>query len=263
MALENVAKLFDLSERVALITGASSWGIGSASAKLLAEAGAKVFLVARREDKLKERAAEIEAAGGTAAYFACDVAEEENCKQAVEACLEAFGQLDILVLSQGISGLSARDHASDFDTENYRRIMGINLDGCWWMMKYAHEHCAKGGRGSIVVISSLGAYNGMSSGSYTATKGALRSMTTHFGRTFAADGLRFNTVYPGFIDTDMTHPGFSHEDYAPMFLRQVPLGRFGTGEDVANMVLFLASDASSWVTGQNFIVDGGQLSKWS
>ena len=86
-------------------------------------------------------------------------------------------------------------------------------------------------------------------------------MTTHFGRTFAPDGLRINTVYPGYIDTDMTHLGFANENYAPMFLSQIPLGRFGTGEDVANMVLFLASDASSWITGQHFVVDGGQLSK--
>lgn len=257
--MNTIEKAFDLTGRVALITGASSYGIGSASAKLLAEAGAKVFLVARREDALKDRVSEIEAEGGVADYYACDVSVEEACRTAVEKCVERFGRLDIMILSAGISGKSARSFADDFDSDNYRTMQNINLDGTFWMMKYGHEECAKGGAGSIVLVSSLGAYTGSGSAAYSATKGALHSMTTHFGRTMAVENVRVNTIYPGFIDTDMTHGAFGHEDYAPAFLRQIPLGRFGTPEDIGFTALYLACDASAWVTGQHFLIDGGQI----
>ena len=256
--MESITKLFDLSGRVALVTGASSWGIGSESAKYLAAAGAKVFLVARREEKLQERVAEIEQAGGTAAYFAADVASEEECKAAVEACVQQFGQLDIMVLSAGISGLPARSLDDDFNSENYENMLRINLDGSFWMVKHGYHHCAKGGHGSIVAISSLGAYTGDGSASYTATKGALLSLTTHFGKRLAAENVRYNTVYPGLVDTDMTHMGFSMPEVASRFTSKVPLGRFGKPEDIAAGVLYLASDAAAWVTGQHLIIDGGQ-----
>lgn len=257
--MEGISKAFDLTGRVAFITGASSYGIGSASAKLLAEAGAKVFLVARREEALAKRVAEIEEAGGVAAYYACDVSAEEDCKLAVEKCIEAFGRMDIMVLSAGMSGKSNRSYDDDFDSDNWRVMQNVNLDGSFWMMKYGHSECAKGGVGSIIVISSLGAYTGSGSASYSATKGALRSMTTHFGKTFAAENVRINTIYPGFIDTDMTHGAFGNENYSPMFLQQIPLGRFGTPEDIGYTALYLAADASSWVTGQHFLIDGGQM----
>ena len=257
--MKELMKAFDLTGRVALVTGPSSYGIGSASAKMLAQAGAKVFLVARREEALKERVAEIEELGGVAACHACDVASEEGCKAAVEKCVEEFGRLDIMVLSAGISGKSNRSYADDFDSENWRTMNSINLDGSFWMMKYGHEECAKNGVGSIILVSSLGAYTGSGSAAYTATKGALRSMTIHFGKTLAAEKVRINTIYPGCIDTDMTHGAFGHEDYAPMFLRQIPLGRFGTPDDIAYTALYLAGDAASWVTGQHFLIDGGQI----
>lgn len=257
--MDSIAKLFDLTGRVALVTGASSWGIGTASAKVLAQAGAKVFLVARREEALKERVAEIEADGGAAAYYAGDVSSEADCKAAVRACVDAFGGIDIMVLSAGISGASPHSIDDDFDTENWRKVLGIDLDGAVWMTKYGHAECAKGGHGSIIPIASLGAYTGTGNAAYTAAKGALRSLTVRFGKQLAAEGVRYNTVYPGYIDTDMTHPAFGNDDYAPMFLRQVPLGRFGTAEDIAYCVLYLASDAANWVTGQDFIIDGGQL----
>ena len=253
-----VNNLFNMEGRVALVTGASSWGIGSVSAKYLADAGAKVFLVARREEKLKERVAEIEEAGGTATYFACDVASEESCKAAVDACLAKFGQLDVMVLSHGISGLPARTLEDDFDSENYRNLLGINLDGCFWMMKHGHEACAESGHGSIVVVSSLGAYTGDGSASYTAAKGALRSLMTHFGKRLAAENVRINGVYPGFVDTDMTHMGFSMPEVVARFTPKIPLQRFGQPEDIAAGVLYLACDASAWVTGQHLIIDGGQ-----
>jgi len=254
-----IEKAFDLTGRVALITGASSWGIGSESAKLLAQAGAKVFLVARRESALRERAAEIEALGGVAAYHACDVSTEEGCRAAVEACVEQFGRLDIMILAAGISGAQPMSIDEDFETDNWNDVLRVNLDGCVWMVKYGHAECAKNGVGSIVVVSSLGAYTGQGNAPYTASKGALRSLTVRFGKQLASEGVRYNTIYPGFIDTDMTHGAFGNPDFQPFFLSQIPLNRMGKPEDVAMGALFLASDAASWVTGENLVIDGGQL----
>ena len=126
--------LFDLSGRVALITGASSHGIGNESAKLLASYGAKVFLTARREDKLQEAVAEIEAVGGEAAYAVCDVSQEEDCKAAVEACVETFGRLDIMVLAAGISGLSLSgglEAAFDVETGSASRVSTLTACSIW------------------------------------------------------------------------------------------------------------------------------------
>lgn len=254
---------FDLTGRVALITGASSHGIGNQAAQVLAAHGAKVFLTARREDKLKEAVAEIEAAGGTAAYHATDVSREEDCKAAVDACIDAFGRLDIMVLAAGISGLSAQKGMDAvFDTDNWNRMLSINLDGVFYMIKYGWAECAKNRCGAIIPVASLAAWKAAGSAAYTATKGAIRSLTHYFGRLLAPEGVRFNTLYPGFIETDMTHPEGTDELFSKIstgVVQKIPLGRYGTVDDCANAVLYLASDASSFMTGQHLVVDGGEL----
>lgn len=250
---------FDLTGRVALITGASSHGIGNESAKVLAEHGAKVFLTARREDKLREAVAEIEAAGGVASYKPCDVSEEEQCKAAVEACVAEFGRLDIMVLAAGISGLSVSGGMDAvFDSENWKKVQGINLDGVFYMIKHGWEECAKHKVGAIVPVASLAAWRAEGSLAYTATKGAIRSMTHNLGALLAPHGVRVNTFYPGLIDTDMTHQATLYEPYVKVKMPKIPLGRFGTVDDCANAVLFLASDASSFMVGQHLLVDGGE-----
>ena len=253
-------KMFDLTGRVALITGASSHGIGNQSARVLAAHGAKVFLTARRADKLAEAVAEIQAAGGAAACFACDVSKEEDCKAAVEACVAEFGRLDIMVLSAGISGLSlSGGMEAAFDVENWKKVQGINLDGVFYMVKHGWEECAKNGVGSIIPIASLAAWKAAGSVAYTATKGAIRSMTPCLGKMLAPHGVRFNAFYPGFIDTDMTHAATEYEPFAKAKLAALPIGRFGNVDDCAYGVLYLASDASSFMTGQHLVVDGGEL----
>lgn len=253
-------EIFDLTGRVALITGASSYGIGSVSAKVLAANGAKVFLTARREDKLAEVAAEIEAAGGEVGYCSCDVSSEEQCKAAVEACVAQFGRLDIMVLSAGISGLPSRgDMNMVFDSDNWRNVQGINLDGVFWMMKYGWEECAKNGVGSIIPVASLAAWTADGSAAYTAAKGAIRSLTHNLGSALAPYKVRVNTIYPGLIDTDMTHGMMAYPQLVEQFKAKIPLGRFGEPEDIAYGILFLASDAASFMTGQHLVMDGGQL----
>lgn len=254
---------FDLTGRVALITGASSHGIGNESAKVLAAHGAKVFLTARREDKLKEAAEEIAEMGGVAAYRATDVSSEKECKAAVDACVAEFGRLDIMVLAAGISGLSVSGGLETaFDTDNWRKVLGINLDGVMFMVKYGWKHCAEHGVGSIIPVASLAAWKAAGSVAYTATKGAIRALTPCLGKMMAPEGVRVNTLYPGFIETDMTHPEGLDDIFqkmAPGILAKIPLGRTGKVDDCANAVLYLASDASSFMTGQHLVVDGGEL----
>lgn len=251
---------YDLTGRVALITGASSHGIGNESAKLLAQHGAKVFLTARREEKLQEAVAEIEAAGGVASYMAIDVSNEDECKAAVEACVAEFGRLDIMVLAAGISGLSPSGGPEAwFDTENWKNVRHINLDGVFYMIKHGWEECAKNGVGAIVPIGSLASWHAAGSPAYTATKGAIRALTQWYGRNLGEKGVRVNAMYPGLIDTDMTHRATLYEPFAEAQMKKVAIKRFGVPEDCANAVLYLVSDASSWMTGQHLVVDGGEL----
>ena len=254
---------FDLTGRVALITGASSHGIGNDAAKVLAAHGAKVFLTARREDKLQEAVRQIAAEGGVAAYRPTDVSDEEECKAAVDACVAEFGRLDIMVLSAGISGLSVSGGLETaFDPDNWRKVLGINLDGVMFMVKHGWKHCAANKAGSIIPVASLAAWKAAGSVAYTATKGAIRALTPCLAKLMAPEGVRVNTLYPGFIETDMTHPEGSDDIFqkiAPGILAKIPLGRTGKVDDCANAVLYLASDASSFMTGQHLVVDGGEL----
>ena len=253
---------FNMDGRVALVTGASSRGIGNGSAKILAEAGAKVFLVARREEKLQAAVAEIEAAGGTAGYAVADVSDEAQCRAAVEACVDKFGGVDVMVLASGISGLNERSIEDAFDVENYRKVLSINMDGVYFMMKYGYAECAKGGHGSIVLVNSLAGFHAAGSVAYAGAKGAVRAWTQNLAKKLAPMKVRVNAVIPGLIDTDMTHPeGMDElfEKYVAPAAGRIPLGRLGSIDDIANGVLYLASDASEWVTGHSILIDGGEL----
>lgn len=255
-----VEKKLDLSGRVALVTGASSRGIGGGAAETLAAAGANVFLVARREENLKEKVAAIKAAGGIASYATCDVSDEEQCEAAVQACLDAFGRLDIMVLSAGICGMFSEDVEDFFDTEDWEEVLGINLYGIMHFIKYGYEECAKHGVGSIIPISSMAALKVDGMLAYTATKGALLRMVPYLAKYLGPQGIRVNAIAPGLIDTEMTNPpGFdTTETLHRPAQEKAPLRRCATIEDCADAILFLASDASRCITGQTIAVDGGE-----
>jgi NAD(P)-dependent dehydrogenase (short-subunit alcohol dehydrogenase family) len=246
---------FDMHDKVVLVTGASS-GIGRASAELLANMGASVFITARREERLQQIKADIEAKGGICAYQVCDVSKEGDCKAAVEACINQFGKLDVLVNSAGISG-STPNLSEQFETDNFNNVMRINFDGVFYMIKYAYEECAKTGGGSIINISSVAALRGSGPVVYTAAKGAIKSLTRKLGKEFGPMNIRINSVYPGLIETEMTAEAIANKEYYDSRIKDIPLGRVGQAEDIAYCVLYLASDASAFVTGQDFVVDGG------
>ena len=251
---------YDLTGRVALITGANTHGIGNEAAKLLASNGAKVFLTARREEKLVKAVEEIEAAGGVAAYKVTDVSREEDCKAAVEACVDTFGRLDIMVLSAGTSGKSiSGGMEAVFDTENWNAVLGTNLSGTFWMIKHGYQECGKHGKGAIIPIGSLASWHVDGSAAYTATKYAIRGLTPWLAKALAPYGVRVNTFYPGLIDTDMTSAAVRYDAFIKPELEKTPLGRVGEVEDCAQGILFLASDASEWMTGQHLVFDGGRL----
>ena len=256
------AEMLDLSGRVALITGASTRGIGSEAANFLAESGAKVFLVARRAERLEKIADDIRDLGGEAAWFAGDVSNEEDCKAAVASCIQSFGRLDIMILSAGISGKSEKTMADVFDTATYRKVLGINLDGVFFMLKYGWEECSKGGKGSIIMIDSLAGFKAAGHAPYTASKGAIRAWTKYFAKKLAPYQVRVNSLVPGLTDSEMVHPAgmdaMFNQHIAPS-QNKIPLGRLGTTQDMAAGILYLASDAASWVTGHCLVIDGGEL----
>lgn len=246
---------FDLTGKVALVTGCNS-GMGREIANLFSRRGAKVFLASRREARLLEVKAEIEAAGGTAACKVTDVAKEADCKAAVEACIAAFGRLDILVNSAGI-GFAFKDLETEFSAEYLDPIMAIDFGGTFYMIKYAYPEMNKVGGGSIVSISSNAAMKCFGVVPYSAAKGAIRAMDRSLAGHFGAMNIRINSIYPGTVTTEMSEKDLESPELVEYIKAYTPMKRVGTVEDIAYAALYLASDASTYVTGQALIVDGG------
>ncbi len=246
---------FDLSDRVALITGGGS-GIGRGCALMLAQAGASVMVVGRRIEKLCAVCEEIEKQGGKAAYTSADLSEETGCKAAVDACMEKYGRLDILVNSAGSRGANG-DLEQELSAENYRSTMAADLDSTILTVKYAYPHCAEHGKGSIINIASLAALQARGPVVYSAAKGAIRSFSRSMAKRLGGMNVRVNTIYPGLIITEMTEGILERPDLAAHYREESPLGLLGKVDDIAYCALYLASDASVFVTGQDFVIDGG------
>ena len=195
-------RAFDLTGRTALITGGGS-GIGKGCAKILADAGANVFVIGRRESKLQEVCEEIRGQGGFCDYFAADLSREENCEAMVQACVKRFNRLDILINSAGSRGAHGTLE-EEFSAENLKDVMDVDFNSTFWAIKYAYPECQKNGAGSIINIASLAALSARGPVVYTAAKGAVRSVSKILAKRFGPLGVRVNTIYPGFIVTEMT-----------------------------------------------------------
>ena len=244
----------NLEGRVALVTGASQ-GIGRACALELARAGATVALAARNEAKLKELAAEIEAAGGTAEAFALDVASEDSIKAGAKAVVEKFGKVEILVNNAGITrdGLVLRMKRADWDD-----VLSTNLTGAFLLTQALLGQLLRNRWGRIINITSVVGETGQAGQvNYAASKAGLIGMTRALAREVGSRGITVNAVAPGYIETPMT--AVLDQKQRDGMLAGIPLGRAGTDAEIAQCVVFLASDAASFISGGEFTIDGGSL----
>jgi NAD(P)-dependent dehydrogenase (short-subunit alcohol dehydrogenase family) len=247
-----VNDMFRLDGKVAIVTGASS-GLGVAFAQGLAEAGADVALGARRVDRLADTAALVESTGRRALTAATDVADPQACTDLVALAMEEFGRVDILVNNAGVGTAVP---ATRETPEQFRQVIDVNLNGCYWMAQACGRVMQPGS--SIINISSvLGLTTaGLPQAAYAASKAGLIGLTRDLAQQWTGrKGIRVNAIAPGFFTSEMT------EQYPPGYLEsqnsRIPAGRKGDPAELAATVVFLASDAGGYITGQTLAVDGG------
>lgn len=245
--------LYDFKGQVALITGAAS-GMGRATAKAFADAGASLVLVDRDKAKLETTAGDIASSGVTVITMAGDVSDESLAESAVDRAVTEFGRLDMAYNNAGILGPMCP--LTDETAEAYDAVNAVNLKGVWTFLKHELIQMKKQGSGAIVNCSSLGGLIGLAGrAAYHATKHGVIGLTKSAALDVAAQGIRVNAICPGCIDTPMGE----EIDPAAMkeFLKEQPIGRMGTSEEIAATVLWLCSPASSLVVGVALPVDGG------
>jgi 3(or 17)beta-hydroxysteroid dehydrogenase len=243
-----------LAGKVALVSGAAS-GMGRSEAEIFAREGAKVILADVLEAEGKQVADKI---GAAARFVKLDVTSEAEWDAAVKAAVSAFGKLDVLVNNAGISGTYDADMLS---SAAWDKVMSINAKGVFLGMKHVIPLMKQAGGGAIVNISSISGFVGQDGVhmAYNASKGAVRIMTKTAAVQFAPDGIRVNSVHPGFMPPMRTSKTSADPAWRAKMLAAVPMKREGRVEEVAHAVLFLASDEASYITGTELVVDGGYL----
>jgi NAD(P)-dependent dehydrogenase (short-subunit alcohol dehydrogenase family) len=249
-------QIFDLHGKVALVTGASS-GLGLRFAQCLAENGAAVALVARRADRLKALAAQIEKAGGRAVPIEADVRDRAAMAQAFDAAEALLGPVTILVNNAGVAH-SGR--AVELPEDEWRRVLSVNLDAVFFCaQEAARRMLAAGKTGAIVNIASvLGLGVGKGAVAYATAKAGVIQLTKAMALELAFKGIRVNAIAPGWFVTDLNREYLEGEAGAKL-KREIPIGRFGEEGDLDGPLLLLASDAGRFVTGATIVADGGQI----
>ncbi|MGE0816484.1 MAG: glucose 1-dehydrogenase [Vicinamibacterales bacterium] len=246
-------------QRVVLVTGASS-GIGRTAAVAFGREGAHVVVTGRRPNRLEETRALVEAAGARAIGVVGDCAASADVQRMVAAAVETFGRLDCAFNNAGIEGGKAFVPTADYDEAIWDQVVAINLTGVFLALKYEiRQMLRQGGGGAIVNMSSVAGLIGTRIGiGYGATKHGVIGATRAAAMEYAAEGIRVNAVCPGVVRTEMTERAFLRDAaLAEAMTKRHPLGRLGTAEEVANAVLWLCSDESSFTTGHALPVDGG------
>ena len=254
--MPDVNSLFDLTGRVALITGGSR-GLGLEMAEALAEAGAATFLVARRERWLKPAIEGMQRRGFRCEGALCDVSEEEQVGQTVDKAIATLGKIDILVNNAGITWGAK---AEDMPAEKWKAVVEVNLTGTWLFAQHVGRHMLERESGCIINIASISGLSGSAvpeSGlvGYAASKAGVMGMTRELASQWGRRGIRVNAVAPGLFPSRMTEEILLRVQKE--YEAGVPLGRIGRPGELKGVVLFLASDASSYITGQTIVVDGG------
>jgi len=246
-----------LTGKVALITGSSS-GLGRVAAELFAAEGAQVVVV-DGDDVVSA----IDAAGGEATFVSCDVTDEDSVANAVAHAVETFGGLHVLYNNAGVM-LGDDDDPETTPLSVYERTMDINVKGVLLGCRHGIPAIEKSGGGSIVNVASFVAHMGAATPqiAYTASKGAVLAMTREIAVIYARRGVRANALCPGPVMTPLLAKFLSDDAKRNRRLVHIPMGRFGEPREIANGALFLASDESSWMTGQSLIIDGGITSAY-
>jgi NAD(P)-dependent dehydrogenase (short-subunit alcohol dehydrogenase family) len=247
--------LFDLTGKVAVVTGAGR-GLGKAIAAGLAGFGAEVVLCGRTQATLEAATGELTAAGAKAWWQTVDVSKEADVVALLAAVQERHGRLDILVNNAGVNPIYRRPEKTSM--EDWASIVDINLTGVFLCCRHLGGAMVAQGRGSIINVSSVAGHVGLSKSlPYCAAKGGVELATRALALDWAANGVRVNSIAPAFFETDLTAGLRDHAELSQRLLDQTPLGRFGKPEDMVGAAVYLASDASAYVTGHSLVVDGG------
>ena len=240
-----------LNSKIALITGATA-GIGKAVAELFAKEGAKVVLSGRNSEKGNAAVAEIQKNGGDAVFFACDVSDETQIKELIKKTIDKYKKIDILFNNAGVMLPSME--IEKMPVEDWHATIDTNLTSCFLVSRYAKPYLLAQ-KGTIINNASIAGLQHYAVGrsyAYSASKAAVIQLSHQMAKNYGAEGIRVNCICPGIILTDMLH-GRDPKIYE----ERIPLGRVGTAQDVAKVVLFLASDDSAYLTGTVIPIDGG------
>jgi NAD(P)-dependent dehydrogenase (short-subunit alcohol dehydrogenase family) len=252
----NSKHLFDLTGRVAIITGGSV-GLGRQMAEGLAEMGANLVLCARKKERCERAAEELRALGVTTLALGCDVTNPASIQEVVDATVARFGRIDILINNAGTSWGAP---AEEMRLESWNKVIQTNLTGTFLCSQAVGKVMIGQGRGKIINIASIAGMGGspqeLDAIGYAASKGGVITFTKDLARKWAVHGIRANAIAPGWFPTNMS--GALIERNRENLLKTIPLGRFGSQQDLKGAAIFLASDASDFVTGHVLVVDGGQ-----
>jgi NAD(P)-dependent dehydrogenase (short-subunit alcohol dehydrogenase family) len=254
--VDDPTRMFRLDGRTAILTGASS-GLGVVMAEALAGAGANVVLAARRAERIAELERSIQGAGGQAIAVPCDVSREGDVDRLIAAAQERFGSIDVLVNNAGVAHPQPAEQES---LDEFKRILDTNINGVFLCSQRCSRVMLAAGKGVIVNIASVLGMVGagqIPQASYTASKGAVVNLTRELAAQWARRGIRVNALLPGWFPSEMTAEMFDSDDGKRWIRTRTPMGRAGDPRELSGALLFLASDASSYVTGAMVLVDGG------
>ena len=246
-----------LKGKVALVTGGNK-GIGAAVVRRFASEGARVWSGDIATEKANKFSDDLTNKTETIVHETLDVTSHDSWQLIINKIVQETGKIDILVNNAGIYDRRSIEATTE---EQFDKMLAVNTKGPFLGIKLALEALKASGNASIVNLSSTAGLRGSFAVHYGASKGALRLMTKSIASTYAKDGIRCNSVHPGPIDTEMGHTAVPPDQLEERLYQRIPMGRFGTAEEVANVILFLASDESSFVTGSEVVVDGGATSK--
>ena len=246
----------DLTGKVVVVTGGNR-GIGLGMARGLVQAGASVAVWGRNEEVNAAAVAELRGLGGDAEAFPCDVADEADVTRSMAGTLERFGRLDTLIANAGVSGAYGRLHELSID--DWRRVSSVNVEGAILSCQAAVRALMEQGEGgSLVLVSSLAGIEAPTRNTlYGATKAAVLSVMRGLATEYAREGIRTNAILPGWIETEMTQKSVANQKFTDKVISRVPFRTWGTPEDFAAAAVFLTGSGSSFVNGQQLVVDGG------